>query len=249
MLDIEIFFLTPDISSDQEKLSFMAGFLDLPVEIRLEIYRMLNTGRSYNRTLGRQLTCSVAERFNSNLFAVNKQISGEAEMIFYGENIFHPRFYVQGNHQASSSALDDLQTLRISHRIPYIRKCGLYSSSHKESPINRSSLSPKSLSSCTTCKEDFLSRIQKTCSILSEVPALEEVEFFFDNQLGKGTFDNPMLCIAPLVLLPPHCTINVLYPYHSTAQHEALSALINIVRGASDITHAQDRILEPKFAS
>lgn len=100
----------------------MFRLLDLPLEIRLMIYRSLRTTRSLriNHPGDNRSTASLGYAsygFYPHILTTNRQISHEAKQVFYGENYWTlyagPDFYIK-------SIMFNLPPL--SSALPYMRK-------------------------------------------------------------------------------------------------------------------------------
>lgn len=107
----------------------MAGFMSLPTELRLQIYRELFISKPRVSRMGQRVrgpvTCYNDRTFHVAILEVNKQFHEEATSILYGESAWTLRIYlIFKENKIHGSSLDSaLHSLTSSKQFSYIRTC------------------------------------------------------------------------------------------------------------------------------
>ena len=171
-------------------------FLELPLELRNEIYRKLKSKEpKYNPFEGLKIT-SAAYAFHPTILRANKQILTEAMRVFYGENIWDVLVGYNFNYFRADPGLDKLsRSPHLAHmrkfRLTYVLKGTLL----EEYP--------------SFGLERYLYQIRvnaiKICRVLLQVPGLQLVEISWIDTVSHGSWDRKQKVLEPLSLLKDVC--------------------------------------------
>ena len=179
------------------------NILDLPVEVRLQIYQgLIIHDRPYeDHPWGAHLIASWAYRFHRGVLAVNRQMHQEAMTIFYGMNQL--RFYVNSkprkteNSKAFSISLFAFRNSLCFQFIQYL-SFDIYLSCSSINPIEN-------------CPDlyDHICKAQTTfeeiCLIVNEVPELKAIEIAWTDEICFGRWEMKAMLLNPLGIFPSTC--------------------------------------------
>lgn len=175
-------------------------FLELPLELRNEIYRKLKSKEpKYNPFEGLKIT-SAAYAFHSTILRANKQILIEAMRVFYGENTWDVLVGYNFNYFRPDPGLDKLiLSPHLTHmrkfRLTYVLK-GTLLEEYPSFGLER------------YCYQIRINAI-KICRVLLQVPGLHTVEVSWIDTVSKGSWDEKQKVLEPLSLLKDICVVRV----------------------------------------
>lgn len=175
-------------------------FLELPLELRNEIYRKLKSKEpKYNPFEGLKIT-SAAYAFHPNILRVNKQIFTEATRVFYGENTWDVLVGYNFNYFRPDPGLDKLTSSpHLAHlrkfRLTYVLK-GTLLEEYPSFGLER------------YCYQIRINAI-KICRVLLQVPGLHTVEISWIDTVSNGSWDEKQKVLEPLSLLKDVCVTRV----------------------------------------
>lgn len=175
-------------------------FLELPLELRNEIYRKLRSKEPrYNPIEGLKIT-SAAYTFHPTILRANKQILTEAMRVFYGENLWDVLVDYNFNYFRPDPRLDKISlSPYLAHmrkfRLTYVLK-GTLLEEYPSFGLER------------YCYQIRINAI-KICRALLQVPGLQLVEISWIDTVSNGSWDVKQKVLEPLSLLKDVCVARV----------------------------------------
>jgi hypothetical protein len=175
-------------------------FLELPLELRNEIYRKLKSKEpKYNPFKGLQIT-SAAYAFHPTILRANKQILTEATRVFYGENLWDVLVGYNFKYFRRDPGLDKLiLSPHLAHmrkfRLTFVLK-GTLLEEYPSFGLERY---------CYQIRTNAI----KICRVLLQVPGLHTVEISWIDTVSHGSWDEKQKVLEPLSLLKDVCVTRV----------------------------------------
>ena len=185
----------------------MTNILDLPVELRLQIYKeLVLRKRPYkNHPWGAHLLASWAYRFRAAILGVSRQINQEAMKIFYGMNQL--RFYVNSNPRRAQNLKESLKSLKAFRKslcFSYIQQLSfdMYLSDSSIHPIEHFW---ELLEHLDRARVMF----DKLCSVLSGAPNLRVIEIAWIDGIRFGQWSSKRSLLQPLGRFSTSCAFKI----------------------------------------
>ena len=175
-------------------------FLDLPIEIRLEVYRHLIKPETRYCPFDNVPVQFAGFGFHPTILRTNKRINGEASVVFYGENTWHLIVGYDFNLFRVVPGPDNLQS---SSFFPRMRNFHLRFSLHGYVLDEYPSFSLENY--CAALRI----HAANTCQVLAKAPHLRSVEISWVDSTDEGSWEEKRGVLKPLEALPRSCSYRI----------------------------------------
>lgn len=179
---------------------YMATFMSLPTELRLQIYRELFISKPRVSRLGRHVRGPVTfyndRTFYTAVLEVSKQVHVEAISVLYGETAWTLHVYLifRGNKIHGSNVDGALHSLARTKQFPYIRTCildiRLFQGEVKETNTTFSGI------------EALRANVKIVRQVLSRAQGLKNIEISWRNYFNLDLTEPRCKSLEPLNQLP-----------------------------------------------
>ena len=173
-----------------------SDFLSIPLEIRLEIYRLLHLPGLFwqrRRPFGCVDIQSARFGFPIALLLVSKQISTEAKAVFYDENIWEIKPSYHGPYNRSDR-IDPDHTLEASPKRHHFCKFDIIFCMNDSNAFSAPDFAPF-----------MVSEAKRITSVIAQLPRVHSIAISWTGY--RGVFEATKPILAPLKDLPKDCTI------------------------------------------
>lgn len=179
---------------------YMATFMSLPTELRLQIYRELFKSKPRVSRMGQHVRGPVTlysdRTFHAAILEVSKKIHEETISVLYGETTWTLHLYLifKGDKIHGEYMDTALRSLACSRPFPYIRTCVL------DIRIFREESSENSTTFSGT--DTLRAKVKIICKILSRAHGLKEIEVSWRNYFNHDLTEPRCRSLEPLDRLP-----------------------------------------------
>ena len=201
-------------------------FLELPLELRNEIYRKLKGKEpKYHPFEGLKIT-SAAYAFHPTILRASKQILTEATRVFYGENIWDVLVGYDFNYFRHDPGLDKLS---LSPHLAHMRKFRL-------TFVLKGTLLEEypSFGLERYCYQIRTNAI-KVCRVLLQAPGLQLVEISWIDTVSNGNWVTKQKVLEPLSLLKDVCVARVGDVVGNSIRRQGLVDYVETLLGTCNI--------------
>ncbi|MCJ1364110.1 hypothetical protein MMC16_003219 [Acarospora aff. strigata] len=215
-------------------VSKRSRFLDLPIELRYEIYRKLKNNDPRHHPFEGLAITSAAYGFPSPILRVNKQLLTEAKRVFYGENIWDVLIGYNFNYFRPDPGLE---ALRQSPHLPHMRRFRL------TYVLDGALL--KEYPSFGLERYCYQIRVNATkiCRVLLQAPALQLLELSWIDTVEYGGWDRKQLLLEPLSLLKDVCVTRVGDVVGNSVQRQGLVDYVETLLGKCNVEDKNHELL------